>query len=90
MDEAPHYPAYWHYDILQGLRLLDAVDILDDPRAGDALDVLEGARRPDGRFSGPAWFADRLPDAVDWGRGTENEMLNLRAERVLHAAGRAP
>jgi hypothetical protein len=84
----PHYPAYWHYDILQGLRLLDAVDMLDDPRAGDALDVLEGARRPDGLFSGPAWFSDRMRDAVDWGRGTENEMLNLRAEQVLHAAGR--
>jgi len=64
--------------------------MLDDPRAGDALDVLEGTRRPDGRFSGPAWFSDRMRDAVDWGRGPENEMMNLRAEQVLHAAGRTP
>ena len=28
-----HGPAYWHYDILQGLRMLAAVDRLDDPRA---------------------------------------------------------
>ena len=84
----PHYPAYWHYDILQGLRLLDAVDLLKDPRAEVALDELERARRPDGRFSGPAWFRETLPDAVDWGSGSENEMLNLRAEHVLRAAGR--
>ena len=28
-----HYPSYWHYDILLGLRLLAAVDRLSDPRA---------------------------------------------------------
>ena len=32
-----HYPAYWHYDVLQGLRLLAAVGGLSDPRAADAL-----------------------------------------------------
>jgi hypothetical protein len=51
----PHYPAYWHYDILQGLRLLRSLELLDDPRAGDALDALARARRRDGRFSGPRW-----------------------------------
>ena len=79
----PHYPAYWHYDILQGLRLLDAVGMSDDPRAKGAFELLEGARRPDGRFSGPAWFSDRTRDAVDWGRGADNEILNLRAEQIL-------
>ena len=82
----PHYPAYWHYDILQGLRLLDAVGMSDDPRATDALELLDGARRPDGRFSGPAWFTDRTRDAVDWGRGPDNEMLNLRAELIVQRA----
>jgi hypothetical protein len=28
-----HYPAYWHYDVLQGLRLLVALDAVDDVRA---------------------------------------------------------
>ena len=84
----PHYPAYWHYDFLQGLRLLEALGLLDDPRAGDALDLLEHARRPDGRFSGPAWSSARQTDAVDWGGGAENEMLNVRAESILRAAGR--
>ncbi|MGH2795702.1 MAG: hypothetical protein ACRDKG_15525, partial [Actinomycetota bacterium] len=85
----PHYPAYWHYDILQGLRLLAAVEMLDDPRGGDALDLVEGSRQRDGRFSGPAWFSDRMRDAVDWGRGPENEMLNLLTEMILRAAGRS-
>jgi hypothetical protein len=30
-----HYPAYCHYDVLQGLRVLAAVDRLSDPRAAD-------------------------------------------------------
>lgn len=85
----PHYPPYWHYDILQGLRLVEAVGYLDDPRAQDALDILGRARRRDGRFSGPAWWSAKQPDAVDWGRGPDNEMLNLRVEAVLRAAGRS-
>jgi hypothetical protein len=84
-----HYPAYWHYDVMQGLRLLGLLGRLDDPRAADALDVVERARRPNGRFSGPAWWNSTTKDAVDWGRGTDNEMLNVRAASVLRAAGRA-
>lgn len=83
-----HYPAYWHYDILQGLRLLLILDLLRDPRAEEALDVVERSRRRDGRFSGPAWSSAAQPDAVDWGRGSRNDMLNLRAATVLRAAGR--
>ncbi|TDE15081.1 hypothetical protein [Jiangella asiatica] len=84
-----HYPAYWHYDVGQGLRLLQVLGLLDDPRAQDALDVVEGARRGDGRFSGPAWWNAQMRPSVDWGRGPDNDMLNLRAANVLHAAGRA-
>ena len=82
-----HYPAYWHYDVLQGLRLLAAVDRLTDPRAADALDVIEAARRPDG-FASRRWSTSRQPAAVDWGRGTHNPMLNEIANTVLVAAGR--
>lgn len=82
----PHYPPYWHYDILQGLRLLHAVGLLHDSRCQDALDLLERSRRRDGRFSGPAWWSTKQPDAVDWGRGPKNQMLNLLAESVLAAA----
>ncbi len=81
-----HYPAYWHYDVLQGLRLLAAVDRLGDPRANDALAVVERARRSNGRFSGRRWSSSTQPAAVDWGRGTENLMLNEIAGSVLTAA----
>jgi hypothetical protein len=83
-----HYPSYWHYDILVGLRLLAAVDRLGDPRASDALDVLEHAHHGDGRFSGRRWSSSRQPAAVDWGRGGENVPLNEFATRNLTAAGR--
>ena len=85
-----HYPSYWHYDVLHGLRLLAAVDKLGDPRAADGLDVVEQSRRRDGRFSGRSWSSRRQPAAVDWGRGTENLMLNELAGAVLAAAGRTP
>jgi hypothetical protein len=85
-----HYPAYWHYDILQGLRLLAALDRLDDACAADALDVVQRARRPDGRFSGRRWSSSRQPAAVDWGRGTDNVLLNELATAVLADAGRTP
>ena len=84
-----HYPPYWHYDILQGLRLLDAVGQLGDPRAGEALDLLLRARRRDGSFAGRAWNSSRDPDAVDWGRGSDNDMLTLRGGALLLAGGRA-
>lgn len=84
----PHYPPYWHYDVLQGLRLLLALDLLGDARAAEALDLVDRARRRDGRFSGPAWWSASQPDAVDWGRGPDNDMLNLRATTVVRAAGR--
>ena len=83
-----HYPAYWHYDVLQGLRVLVAVDRIDDPRAADALDLVERARRPNGRFTGRSWASSRQPAAVDWGRGTDNRRLAELADAVLTAAGR--
>jgi hypothetical protein len=85
-----HYPAYWHYDVLQGLRVLAAVDRLGDPRAADALDLLERARRPNGRFSGQRWSSRVQPAAVEWGRGTDNLLLTEIADSVLEAAGRSP
>ncbi|HJW23215.1 MAG TPA: hypothetical protein VJ506_12365 [Candidatus Limnocylindrales bacterium] len=93
---ALHWPAYWHYDFLAGLRVLLAVDsrLLRDPRAADALDLLESKARPDGRFetSHAWWQAGRHvtspTDVVDWGRGRPSEVLTLHALRVLKAAGR--
>jgi hypothetical protein len=81
-----HYPPYWHYDVLQGLRLLHALDRLDDPRAGEALDLLERARRRDGTFSGTQWASKQQPAVLD--RDTYRHVLTRRAQAILDAAGR--
>jgi hypothetical protein len=93
---ALHWPAYWHYDFLGGLRVLRAVDVgmLRDPRATDALDLLESKQLGDGTFqAGRAWFqrlttATSAVDVVDWGKGRPSEMLTLHALSILKAAGR--
>ncbi|WP_328439730.1 hypothetical protein [Nocardia puris] len=78
----PHYPPYWHYDVLQGLRLLDDLGLLDDPRADDAKEVLAGARVGDG-FKGRSWSTATQPAAVSYGRPPRNSMLNQRAHSLL-------
>lgn len=96
-----HYPAYWHYDILQALTILSRADKLSDPRVAEALDILEskkddqGLWRPEGYFWGPqdeleSSCLEDAPNAevVDWGRHGANEMITLNALRVLRAAGR--
>ena len=90
---APHYPPYWHYDILQALLVLSRMGRAGDPRAGDALDELQRRRLPDGRWQpGGCWWkppgSTVTPEVVDWGRSGPNEMITLNALRVLKAAGR--
>lgn len=88
-----HFPAYWHYDLLAGLRTLAAAVGLSDARAGDALDLLEAKRRPEGTWrTQRRWW--KKPgskgsnvEVVDWGEAA-NEILTEQAEGVLHAAGR--
>lgn len=87
------FPAYWHYDLLAGLRTLAAAGAIRDPRAGDALDLLEAKRRPDGtwRVEGKWWKRPGSKgsnvEAVDWGE-TANAVLTEQALDVLGAAGR--
>ena len=42
-----HYPLYWHYDVLGGLKAMADVSMLGDARCGDALDLLESLRLAD-------------------------------------------
>ena len=87
------FPAYWHYDLLAGLRVLQAAGALDDPRAGRALDLLEEKRDDHGswRVEGKWWKRPGSKgsnvEAVDWGKSA-NELLTGQAESVLRAAGR--
>jgi hypothetical protein len=87
------FPAYWHYDLLAGLRTLAAAGALHDARAGDALALLESKRRSDGtwRTEGRWWKRPGSKngniEAVDWGSAANN-VLTEQAEDVLRAAGR--
>jgi hypothetical protein len=89
-----HYPLYWHYDVLQALRVLSRVRKLPDPRALEALDLIESKRDPDGTWHAEGRFWRRGPtnaantEVVDWGSSGPSEMITLNALRVLVAAGR--
>ena len=45
---ALHYPLYWHYDILHGLKVMTEAGFIGDPRCARALDLLIAKRLPDG------------------------------------------
>jgi hypothetical protein len=92
-----HYPLYWHYDILGGLRAMAELRRLNDPRCADALELLESKRLDDG-----GWPAERRyyktsttialgNDNVDWGGTSERRMnpwVTADALFVMTAAGR--
>jgi hypothetical protein len=92
-----HYPAYWHYDILVGLKGMAEARFLGDPRCKDALDLLESKRLPDGGFPAEESFSRPTRpqlsgySPVRWG-GTSRKKMNLfvtvDALYVLRMAGR--
>jgi len=89
-----HYPLYWHYDVLQALRIMAQLEELSDPRAQEALDIVESKRHPDGTWhvEGLYWLPPGRRgsnvEVVDWGRRGSNEMITLNALRVLKATNR--
>lgn len=92
-----HYPAYWHYDILFGLKVMAEAGFLADPRCAEALDLLESKRLPDGGFPAEESFSrPARPEVsgyspVDWGgtsRRKSNPFVTAEALYVLRAAGR--
>jgi len=92
-----HYPAYWHYDILFGLKVMAEAGFISDPRCRDALDLLETKRLPDGGFPAEESFSRPTRPQLSgytpvvWG-GTSQRGLNpfvtADALFVLRAAGR--
>ena len=89
---ALHYPAYWHYDILYGLRVMRDTGHLEDERCNDALNLLESKRLPDGGFPAEGKYY-RVSDKkvstrslVDWGETSKtrmNEFVTVDALSVL-------
>ena len=92
-----HYPCYWHYDLLFGLKVLAEAGLVKDPRCSDALDLLESKRLPDGGFPAERKYYRVVPEPqnggslVDWG-GTSKKRMNpwvtIDALFVLQSAGR--
>jgi hypothetical protein len=93
-----HYPLYWHYDYLGGLKAMTQIGRIRDERCTDALDLLEQRRLSDGGWPAEKRYYKVDPramqantDYVDWG-GTSvkrmNEWVTVDALAVLRAAGR--
>jgi hypothetical protein len=92
-----HYPCYWHYDILFGMKVFAETGFIRDERCEDALRVLESKRLPDGSFPAEKRYY-RLTEKpasgrslVDWGgvsRRRANEFVTVDALYVLKESGR--
>jgi hypothetical protein len=91
-----HYPLYWHYDVLGGLKGLADLGLLGDARCTDALDLLESLRVTGGWPAHARYYRVSTDialhhDSVDWG-GTSirraNPWVTADALAVLRAAGR--
>jgi len=97
-----HYPLFWHYDVLGGLRAMAEMGLIEDPRCSEALDLLEERELPGGGWAAQGRFYKVSPNIessqpfgsispVDWGvtgRGRMNEWVSADALYVLRAAGR--
>lgn len=92
-----HYPLYWYYDVLGGLKGIAEVGLINDPRCSEALDWLEGRELPGGGWPADARYyhvADAYEfgaEYVDWGapaRGRPNDWVTTDALFVLRSAGR--
>jgi len=92
-----HYPCYWHYDILFGLKVMAEAGFLDDPRCMEALNLLESKRLPDGGFPAEESFSrPTRPQSsgyspVSWGgtsKKAANPFVTAEALYVLRTAGR--
>ncbi len=92
-----HYPLYWHYDILGGLKAMVVVGRISDPRCTEALDWLEGKQLTTGgwpvekKYYHVSSGTELGAESVDWGGTAKNRMnpwVTVDALAVLRAASR--
>ncbi|MCK4312042.1 MAG: hypothetical protein KAW88_04840 [Candidatus Cloacimonetes bacterium] len=92
-----HYPCYWHYDILFGLKVMAEAGFIEDQRCYDALELLESKRLPDGGFPAEKRFYQVTEkkksgySLVDWEGASKrhmNEFVTADALYVLKESGR--
>ena len=91
------YPPYWHYCILNGLKVMVEAGFIKDNRCEEALDQLEMKRLDDGGFPAESTYFSASPSGssnyspVKWGvkgPGKMNEWVTADALCVLAASGR--
>jgi hypothetical protein len=92
-----HYPCYWRYDILFGLKVMAESGFIRDRRCQGALDILEQKRLPDGGWPAEERFYQNRNekksnyDLVDWSgvsKRESNEWVTVDVLYVLKEAGR--
>ncbi len=92
-----HYPCYWHYDFLFGLKVMKEAGLLKDERCADAVALLESKRLEDGGFPAEEVYyqvsrrAASRRSTVGWGGGSRrrmNEFVTCDALSVLAAGPR--
>ena len=91
-----HYPLYWHYDVLHGLKVMAESGYIDDPRCTAAIELLLSRQLPGGGWAATKKYyrssaaRSNGNDAVDWGptgRTRANPWITADALYVLRAAG---
>lgn len=91
-----HYPLYWHYDILHGLKILAEAGFIDDLRCRPALQLLADKQLPAGGWPAEKKYykiSEELAlgnDFVDWGptgKTRLNPWTTVDALYVFRAAG---
>jgi hypothetical protein len=100
---ATHYPYFWQYTFLHGLKAMVECGMIHDPRCAPALGLLESKRTPDGGFPAERKYYSVISareersrsgqTPVGWGpvspKGkTENAFVTSEAVCILAAAGR--
>lgn len=92
-----HYPLYWHYDVLGGLKAMTAMGLIKDQRCAEALDLLQTKELAQGGWAAEKRYykvSEKLElnaDYVDWGgtsKSKRNDWITADALTVLTAAGR--
>ncbi len=89
-----HYPCYWHYDILFGLKVMKEAGLLKDERCADALALLESKRLGDGGFPAEEAYytlsrGGGRRSTMGWGgvsRRKMNEFVTCDALAILAAS----
>ncbi len=90
-----HYPCYWHYDVLFGLKVMKEARFLKDERCGDAMSLLSSKRLAGGGFPAEEAYyqtgrsSKSRRSLVSWGgvhRNEMNEFVTCDALSVLGGA----